>query len=53
MSKDAEYFSRLKMQHEKLEEMITKSAKVSEKALKASHLVAEIVAKSEKNPHDR
>lgn len=53
VSKDAEYFIWLKRQHENQEEVMVNSAKLSEKALKAIYLVAEIVAKSKKNPHNR
>ncbi|XP_040187942.1 SCAN domain-containing protein 3-like [Rana temporaria] len=49
-SKEPEYFIRLKSQHKRQEQVMIKSAKVSEKALEASYLVAEIVAKAKK-PH--
>lgn len=48
--KDPEYFVRMKSQQSRQEQMMIKSAKVSEKALEASYLVAEIVAKT-KTPH--
>lgn len=49
-SKDADYFIRLKSQHSRQEQVMMKCAKVSQKALEASYLVAEIVAKAKK-PH--